>query len=122
MGIVEELTPRKDELINLAVMGVGAGVAGEVTEFITSKLPMDIEPKYVTVGAGYLIYKLGHRFHPLVSAFGAGVLISGIAALAQEYLPFAKGSPVHKATPETLPHEFKPADIILAEKYAFGGR
>jgi len=72
----------REELIDLAVMGIGAGAKGTVTGYLSGVLP-GVSEDILAIVAGGALYYFGGRLHPLVSKFGAGVLIAGIGQLTK---------------------------------------
>ena len=74
------------ELVDLAIMGVGAGASGAVAGWLKKVLP-GVTEDIATVVAGGALYYFGDRIHPMVKKFGAGVLISGIGTFAKGIIP-----------------------------------
>ena len=77
---------QEGELIDLAVMGLGAGASGTVVGFVKDFMPgVSEDIAQIVVGGG--LYLFGDRIHPLVRKFGAGVLISGIGGMTKGLIP-----------------------------------
>ena len=81
---------QEGELLDLAVMGIGAGSSGAVAGFLKNLMP-GVTEDIATIIAGGGLYYFGGRFHPLLAKFGAGVLIQGIGAMTKGLIPGITG-------------------------------
>ena len=77
---------QEGELIDLAVMGIGAGASGTVSGLLKNLLP-GVSEDIATIIAGGGLYYFGGSFHPLLAKFGAGMLISGIGQMTKGLIP-----------------------------------
>lgn len=91
-----------EEIVDLGIMGIGAGVRPAIAGVIAKHIP-PIAP-WAGLLAGAAIYFLGGRVHPKLRVFGAGVLVSAIGELLAPFVPKpggGGGGAVHApATPE----------------------
>lgn len=74
------------ELIDLAVMGIGAGSGGAVAGWLKNLMP-GVSEDIATIIAGGGLYLFGDRIHPLVRKFGAGMLVQGIGTMTKGVIP-----------------------------------
>jgi len=97
------------EIMDLLVMGLGAGAKGALAGWVAKIAPALSED--VAAGlAGGLMYYFGDRIHPLVKKFGAGVLIAAIgqytagitAALAPAPAEGGGGGGHHSPSPQPV--------------------
>lgn len=89
----------KDEWLDLAIMGLGAGMVGTVTGYVRNILP-SVSEDIGGLIAGGLMYMYGDRIHPYVQVFGAGVLISSIGAITKGIVPAIGGGGSNPSNPE----------------------
>ncbi|MDI6905670.1 MAG: hypothetical protein QMD13_09360 [Candidatus Bathyarchaeia archaeon] len=96
-----------EDMIDLAVMGIGAGAKGTVTGWLSKVMP-GVSEDIAALIAGGALYWFGDRIHPMVKKFGAGVLIAGIGQLTSGLVPklgggaTAGGGGATSTTPITL--------------------
>jgi hypothetical protein len=83
---LRSLMPTKSD-IPLVVAGAGAASGGIIAGIIQGAIPQlgSSNPAWVSLGAGWLIYKLTGS-HQMVSAFGGGMVIGAVASLIQPYV------------------------------------
>lgn len=86
----------KDEWMDLALMGLGAGLKGTVTGLIGRFLP-SLSADIGGIVAGGLMYEFGDRVHPFVQKIGAGILIASIGGLVAGMVPSLGGAPAASA-------------------------
>jgi len=78
----------KGEWQNLAVTGVGVGVASWVSSEIKKLVPqVTVEDTWVQLLAGLGIYYYGGRYHWAIEKLGAGVMLAGIGGIVKTYVP-----------------------------------
>jgi len=102
------------ELMDLLIMGFGAGAKGTIAGYITKFLP-DLTEDVASVVAGFLMYKFGGRVHPLVQKFGAGVLIAGIGQFTKGLIEkFVGGGGGGHRSPRPRSPQVAPANQLKA--------
>ena len=101
---IKMLMPSKDD-IPLAVAGLGAASAAGVASYIQDMLPQEWALKDSTgkviynvgniaeLGVGWAIYKFGEQLHPLVSAFGGGMVIKSVGDIGSAFGLYIKPKP-----------------------------
>jgi len=79
-------SPISEELIEVAAIVAGAGATGTVQGILKSVIPQ-IAPELAGAVAGGLLWYFGDRVHPLVKAFGLGVLAGSLAPMIAGAIP-----------------------------------
>ena len=90
----------EEELTDLAVMGVGAGLKGAIVGYVKDFLP-DVTEQVAALIAGALMWYFGDRLHEYVKAAGAGILISAIGGIVEEKVPSLGGGGGGSPAPQT---------------------
>ncbi|MEM3988653.1 MAG: hypothetical protein QXZ22_08690 [Sulfolobales archaeon] len=92
-----------EELIDLLIMGIGAGLKGTIASYINRFVPIG---EFAGLVAGAGLYYFGDRIHEKVKVFGKGVLIGAIAQLFAKYVPIGTTTTTTTTTPQTAAYQY----------------
>lgn len=93
----------EEELVDLIIMGLGAGTKGAIAAYINRFVPIG---EWAGLAAGALLYYFGDRVHEKVKVFGKGVLIGAIAQLVQRYVPTGAPATTTTITPQVAAYQY----------------
>lgn len=114
--------PEPQPLVTVAAIVAGAGAAGAVQGLVKGVAPT-LTPEIAGAVAGGLLYYFGDRVHPLVKAFGVGVLAGSLAPLIQKVIPAVGGAAVTQPTATaTTPTGFSSSADLAARAYVLTKR
>jgi len=80
------LSPEPEPLVTVALIVAGAGASGTISGLVKTVVPQ-IAPDIAGAVAGGLLYFFGDRIHPLVKAFGVGVLAGSLKGMIEKAIP-----------------------------------
>jgi len=83
-------SPELEPWAKIAAIVAGAGVSGALTGMVTKWIP-NVAPDIVGAGAGFVIYYFGSRYHPLLGAFGVGVMAGSLKSTVEKMIPAPAG-------------------------------
>jgi len=79
-----------EPLVTVAAIVAGAGASGAVSGVLKGVMP-SIAPDIAGAIAGGALYYFGDRIHPLVKAFGVGVLAGSLKGTIEKAIPTIGG-------------------------------
>lgn len=106
----------QEEIMDLAVMGIGAGASGAITGYLKNMMP-GVSEDILAIIAGGGLYLFGGRVHPLVQKVGAGMLIQGIGTMTKGLIPAPGGGNQNQSQTQKAPTSLK----TLAQMEAMRG-
>lgn len=107
-------SPVPEEMAKVLAIVAGAGTSGAVSGALKGVLPQ-VAPDIVGAGAGLLLYLFGDRVHPLVKAYGVGVLAGSLKGTIEKAIPTILPA---AAPPTTTTSSTGNAAVAMAEAYA----
>jgi len=79
-------SPDPEALMQVAAIIAGAGTSGAVAGLVKGFVPQ-IAPDIAAAVVGGLLYYFGERVHPLLKAYGVGVLAGGLKGTIEKAIP-----------------------------------
>jgi len=79
-------SPSPEAMGQVLAIVAGAGLSGTVSGLVKGVVPQ-IAPDIAGAGAGLLLWYFGDRIHPLVKAFGVGVLAGSLKGMIEKAIP-----------------------------------
>jgi len=79
-----------EPLVTVAAIVAGAGASGTISGLLKGVLPA-IAPDIAGAIAGGALYYFGDRIHPLLKAFGVGVLAGSLKGTIEKAIPALGG-------------------------------
>jgi len=89
-----------EPLVTVAAIVAGAGASGAVSGLVRNFVPQ-IAPDIAGAIVGGALYYFGDRVHPLLKAFGVGVLAGSLKGMIEKAIPPIGGAPAPAAPAPT---------------------
>jgi len=110
-------SPDPEAMGQVLAIVAGAGLSGTVSGLVKGVVPQ-ITPDIAGAGAGLLLWYFGDRVHPLVKAFGVGVLAGSLKGMIEKAIPPVLGAPAAPAGAPSGTGQGGQAAAAMAEAYA----
>jgi len=91
-----------EPLVTVAAIVAGAGASGAVSGLVKNFVPQ-IAPDIAGAIAGGALYYFGDRVHPLLKAFGVGVLAGSLKGMIEKAIPPIGGSSSSSSSSSSSP-------------------
>jgi len=117
------LPPDPEPLVQVAAIVLGAGASGAITGAVQKFAPqMAIAPDILGAGVGAVLYYFGDRIHPLVKAFGVGVLAGSLKGTIEKAIPAIAPTTATSTTTSSSGGSSSNAAVALAMAQAYANQ